>query len=252
MRITPSNTEPGGPWAVIFDMDGTMVDNRAYHEAAWIELGHRYQLPITAEFYRQKLHSKSNAVIIRALFGAQADHGLIRRITDEKELIYRELYAPHAREVPGLTALLVELQKDAVPCAVVSNSPRVNVDFILDRLDLRDFFRCTLTADEVTRSKPDPELVCTAAATVGVSPARCMVLEDSVSGFLSAERAGAPYVIITYDADPAHVAEFRNRAAAVYNNFTEICPLRLRELLAWKQCKGQSSAPKPVGAHIAL
>jgi len=238
MRITPSNDEPGGPWAVVFDMDGTMVDNRAYHEAAWIELGHRYQLPITAEFYRKRLHSRSNEVIICELFGAQADHGLIRRITDEKELLYRELYAPHAREMPGLTALLVELRKDEVPCAVVSNSPRANVDFILDRLGLRDFFQCTLAADEVMRSKPDPELVWTAAATVGVSPARCVVLEDSVSGFLSAERAGAAYVIIAEGADPAHVAEFRNRAAAVYKNFTGICSLRLRELLAWKQCQG--------------
>ena len=88
-------------WAVVFDMDGTLVDNRAWHEAAWIEMGRRYRLPITEEFYQQKLHSRSNGEIIRELFGARADEAFVRRITNEKESIYRELYAPHVREIPS-------------------------------------------------------------------------------------------------------------------------------------------------------
>ena len=214
--------ESGRPVAVIFDMDGTMVDNRTYHEAAWIELGRKHGLPITPEFYLRKLHSKSNREVLCELFGAEADEELIRRITDQKESIYRELYAPYVREIPGLTELLVALRKAGVSCAVVSNSPHVNVDFILERLHLHDFFRCVLSADDVAKGKPDPELFLTAVERLDASPDRCVVLEDSASGFLAAERAGISYAIITAGAEPEQVLRFQNKACAVYHDFTEV------------------------------
>ena len=222
---------------MIFDMDGTMVDNRAWHEMAWIEMGSRYGLPITTEFYQQKLHSRSNGEIICELFGAQADAGFIGRVTEEKEAVYRELYKPHVREIAGLRELLIELQDAGVPCAVVSNSPRSNVDFILEALDLNGFFRCTVAADEVTKGKPDPELIITAIQRMGLFPECCVVLEDSVSGFRAAEAAGSPYVIVSAGADEGPVETFRTRAERVVGDFTELNFQTLEKITRGKGCE---------------
>jgi HAD superfamily hydrolase (TIGR01509 family) len=220
-------------WAVIFDMDGTMVDNRAFHEKAWLELGRRRGLTVlTPEYYRARVHSRSNAEIVRTLMGADATPDLIREIGTAKEALYRELYAPFVREVPGLTALLTALRAQSVPCAVVSNSPRENVAFVLSALQLEPFFTTHLSVDDVVHGKPAPDLLTKAAAIMGVAVSRCVVLEDSVSGFVAAQRAGAPYLVITAGADHDTVPLYRDAARGVHRDFTTLDPETLRGCVA--------------------
>jgi HAD superfamily hydrolase (TIGR01509 family) len=208
-------------WAAIFDVDGTMVDNRRFHEAAWLELGRRRGLPITKQFYRERIHARSNAATALVLLGRDADGPAIAALSDEKEAIYRGLFRPVMREVNGLSALLNELAEAGVPCAAVSNSPPANVDMVLDDLGLRRYFRIVLDCSQVRRGKPDPELFLTAAECLDVPIQRCLVLEDSGSGFGAAEQAGAPYVVVTAGADPAELRH-ATKAVSTVEDFTQL------------------------------
>lgn len=181
---------------VIFDIDGTLVDNLAYHEEAWIEWSRRKGNPVDRAFYREKLFGRTNDEIFRTLYGDSLPPSESERLAAEKEALYRELYAPVMQAMPGLLDLLRDLQRAGVPCAAASNAERVNVDFIIDGLKIRDFFRAVLSREDVVRGKPDPELFLLAARRMGVPPARCVVFEDSRAGFEAAARAGMRVIAV--------------------------------------------------------
>jgi HAD superfamily hydrolase (TIGR01509 family) len=208
-------------WAVLFDVDGTMVDNRAYHEKAWIELGGRYGFTVTPQEYREHIHARSNDRNVRRLFGVGVDDEFVRRISDEKEEIYRVRFRPVIREIPGLSNLLAELHETGIPCAAVSNSPPENVNMVLDELRIRRYFRTALNVRDVRRGKPDPEIILAAAAFLGLPVGTCVVIEDSISGFRAAEAAGASYVVVTEGADPDDLS-YASAACAVHRDFTTL------------------------------
>ncbi len=204
-----------------------MVDNRAYHERAWIELGRRHGVEITPETYRRHIHSRPNDANARFLFGPQDGARLAARISDEKEAIYRETFAPVMREIAGLSALLAALAEAGVSCAAVSNSPPENVDMVLDGLGIRHRFGTILNVSHVSRGKPDPEILLRAAAELEVAPAACVLVEDSISGFLAARAAGMPYVVITAGADPQELPRATG-CSAIHRDFTTVSVAELR------------------------
>ncbi|MBE0534121.1 MAG: HAD family phosphatase [Phycisphaerae bacterium] len=220
----------GARWGVIFDVDGTMVDNAAYHENAWIELGRRHGLPITGEYYRMNIHARSNDKNVQGLFAGKATPEMIERIGSEKEAIYRDTFRPVIAEMPGLTDLLEALHGEGVSCAAASNSPLENVDMVLDELGIRKYFSVAIDRGQISRGKPDPEGLLTAAARMGLPPHRCLVVEDSHSGFQAAENAGMKYIVITAGADEEEVKQAA-RAAAMHLDFTRITPAALAALL---------------------
>jgi beta-phosphoglucomutase len=181
---------------VIFDIDGTLVDNHAYHEEAWLIWGARNGKPIERAFYRERLYARTNDAIFRTLYGPDIPIEDIIRRAAEKEAIYREIYGPAMTPMPGLLPLLDALRRAGIPCAAASNAERVNVDFVIDGLKLRDYFRAVLAREDVARGKPDPDLFLLAAERLGVPPARCRVFEDSWAGFEAARRAGMPVFAI--------------------------------------------------------
>lgn len=214
-------------WGVIFDVDGTMVDNAQYHQAAWVELGTRYNKTITSEFYHKHIHAQTNQSIVRAIFGDVSDEA-IAKISSEKEIIYRESYRPVIKEIPGLTNLLKALKAEAVPCAAASNSPRGNVDMVLDELDIRKYFDVVINNDEVRKGKPDPEVLLTAADNLGLQPGCCVVFEDSASGFKAALRAQMPFIAITAHPDRQTLQFIAGRPA--HADFTKIIPADLKAM----------------------
>lgn len=219
------------PWGVIFDVDGTMVNNVAFHEKAWITFGERQGLPITPAFYREHMHSRSNDVIAKVLFGEDVSPTLAKKMNMEKEAIYRELYRPHIKENPGLTPLLEALHQAKIPCAAASNSPPENVEMILEGLRVRHYFRAISALDGMVRGKPHPDLLFKASEALELSIDRCVVLEDSVSGFQAADRAGAPYIVISCGANPASLLHTQ-KARAIHHDFTTLTPEMLRATLS--------------------
>ncbi len=207
-------------FGVIFDVDGTMVDNASYHENAWIELGARHNLPITPQFYREKIHAKCNEHIVGMLFG-NPDAETLVRVAEEKEEIYRSSFRPILREIPGLTAVIQGLHETGVKLAAASNSPKGNVDMVIDELGIRDYLGSVIDRDQVNIGKPNPELLLRSAENLGVKPEKCIVFEDSPSGFKAAANAGMGYIAITAGAD-ADSEPFYKDAIAVHTDFSNI------------------------------
>ena len=215
---------------VIFDVDGTMVDNAAFHENAWLELGRRHGLNITRQFYREHIHSRSNDKNVARLFPDKATPELIERISHEKETIYRDSFRPVIKEIAGLTVLLKALKAAGVLCAAASNSPRGNVDMVLDELGLGKYFDVVIDRDQISHGKPDPEIFLTTVARLDLDARRCIVVEDSLSGFTAAERAGMKYIVITTGADAEELKHAAN-ACAMYEDFTAITAQSLANFL---------------------
>ena len=214
-------TQSNPTFGVIFDIDGTMVNNTPYHREAWFELCRRYGIELDHRSYHEKIHARSNDKIVPNLFGPDVDELFIRKIEAEKEGLYRQTFHPVMKENPGLTALLSTLRNNNIPCAAASNSPKENVDFVLDELKIRDYFKAVTYRDLVSVGKPNPELFLMAAKGMDIPPQRCLVFEDSASGFKAARAAGMPYIAITYGADPHELTEAHD-AAVVCRDFTEI------------------------------
>ena len=198
--------------------------------AAWVELGRRHGFDITEEFYRRHIHARSNDRNIRTLLGESACEADIRRLGDEKEHIYRDTFRPAMKEIPGLTHLLAALSADGFACAAASNSPKANVDMVLDGLEIRRYFRAVVDRDMIRIGKPDPEIFLRVCEDLSIDPRRCVVLEDSTSGFLAARRAGMPCIAIAHGADPEDIRSAEN-LAAVHQDFTTLSPSALRNLV---------------------
>jgi HAD superfamily hydrolase (TIGR01509 family) len=217
-------------FAVIFDVDGTMVNNTTFHKNAWLTLTARYGVKMTERDYHEKIHARSNDRIIRGLFGDDTDAATIQRIADEKEDLYRSSFASHLREIPGLTRLLEELEKMGIPCGAASNSPKGNVDFVLDGLGIRRFFKTVIDRDMLKIGKPDPEGLLRVAAELGYPAGKCLVFEDSSSGFQACRNAKMKYIAITVGTDPAELQEAYN-ALALLKDYMSLDCKRLMEYL---------------------
>jgi len=196
--------------ALIFDLDGVIVDSNPVHSACWREYLAGCGIPVGGDF-DLKMYGRRNDDIVRSVFGEGLDPAELRRHGAEKEELYRRRMGPvlHDRLVPGLLAFL-ERRKD-LPMAVASNAERANVDFVLDTAGLRHYFRAVIDGGQVKRPKPDPEVFLLAAKLLQRSPAACIVFEDSLAGAEAARAAGARVVGLTTTHDRLPPADLNIR-----------------------------------------
>lgn len=174
--------------ALIFDMDGVLIDSNPVHREAWEIYNRRFGLE-TTEAMHESMYGRRNDEIVRTFFGELPPGEAFSRGA-EKEKLYRELMGGRIESflVPGLRKFL-ETYRDA-PMAVASNGERENVALILDGSGLRGYFRIALDGHQVQNPKPHPEIYLRAAKGLGVPPSNCIVLEDSHSGVAAARAAG--------------------------------------------------------------
>ncbi len=176
--------------AVLFDLDGTLVDNMPFHIEAWIETARALGRAITAAEVMRDFAGRTNAEILPALLGRPVAPAELSTLADAKEALYRELYGPHVAPLRGAVALLDDLAAHGVVVGIASAAPRPNRDFVLDRLGLRDRFRVIVGAEEVTRGKPAPDLFLLGASRLGIEPRDVLVFEDAHLGVRAAVSAG--------------------------------------------------------------
>jgi beta-phosphoglucomutase len=177
--------------AVLFDMDGVVVDNMPLHRQIWAEFAGRLGVhPTEAEL--RALDGRRAVDIIEALFGAGRPDEEVARMSAEREALYHgRLATAELPAVPGVRAFLDELGRLGVPRVLATSAVPVNVEAVMSRLGLAGCFEAVVTAVDVTRGKPDPEIYKTAAARVGADPARCLVVEDALPGVMAGKAAGA-------------------------------------------------------------
>lgn len=176
-------------------MDGTLVANSPVHVRAFEIFCDRYGVRDWKEKLGQAF-GMGNDDIMRLIMPEELirEKGLAA-LADEKEAIYREIYAPEIEPVAGLVELLGNLRKAGVRCAVGSSGCKANVEFVLEKCGIGEYFDVKISGDMVTHCKPDPEIYLTAAAGLGLAPAECVVFEDAKAGIESARRAGAGRIV---------------------------------------------------------
>jgi len=178
------------PRAVLWDLDGTLVDSEDYHWQSWQHALALDGVAVTRDQFKSTFGQR-NEGILRGWLGADATLDRINRIADAKETEYRRLAAAHGlTPLPGAAEWLVRLQAGGWRQAIASSAPRLNVDVMLRALHLETYFDAIVSAEDVTRGKPEPDVFLTAASRLGVPPASCVVVEDAAAGIEAARRAG--------------------------------------------------------------
>ncbi|HSW37845.1 MAG TPA: HAD family phosphatase [Candidatus Saccharimonadales bacterium] len=196
--------------AAIFDMDGTMINNRVHHEKAWQEFLRRHNITLTEEEFRQKISARKNNEIFELIFGLRPSPEDMQAYADEKEEIYRKIYKPDIKEIDGLSKIIAELHERGIKTAIATTSPSKNRDFVLETLGLVGKFEVILGDEHVAKGKPHPEIYLSTAKELGVSPDQCIVFEDSPPGVESAKKAGMTVVGIlsSHSANDLHEADY--------------------------------------------
>jgi len=176
--------------AVLWDMDGTLIDSEQFHWIAWRETLAREGITITREQFLSTFGQRNDSMVPQ-LLGADLTPELIDRISNAKEELYRQLIRRDGiSPLPGVSDWVRRLHKEGWLQAVASAAPRANIDAVLEVLSATHVFQGIVSAEDVHRGKPDPEVYLTAAARVGASPNRCIVVEDAVAGVQGARSAG--------------------------------------------------------------
>ena len=175
--------------ALLFDLDGVIVDSNPVHREAWAVFNRRYGLETTPAML-ERMYGKRNDQIIRDYFGDGLGPEEVATRGRAKEEVYREMAASRIEQmlVPGLRAFLDRY--GAAPMAVASNAEPENLAFVLDRAGLRPYFRAVVDGHQAILPKPHPDIYLRAAALLEVAPANCIVIEDSPTGVAAAKAAG--------------------------------------------------------------
>lgn len=213
--------------AFIFDMDGTLVDNMRFHTEAWGQMLAENNVKMNAHDFLVKTAGKTNREIMPTVFGDISDER-IAELGERKETLYRELFQAQRKTVDGALEFLEAAQKSGVRMAVATAAPVGNVEFILDGLDLRRFFQAVVTAADVSRGKPDPEIFLKSAEKLGVEPRNCIVFEDAIGGFEAAHRAGMRSIGIATVNSVEDILQLESVVEA-HRDFVDLKPLELIE-----------------------
>lgn len=203
---------------IIFDMDGVVVDNHEFHFKAWMAFAQKYQFELNAEIYRDKFNGKTNVDLFRMIFGEQISDQEISSYAQEKEGLYKELYASSMRPAKGLVDFLEYLQKQKIKIALGTSAPPMNVDFTLDGLSLRKYFPVIVDGSMVERGKPDPQVYQLCCHRLGLEPAECVVFEDALLGIEAAQRAGCDVMAVATSHEPY---ELKAKTENIIFDFTE-------------------------------
>lgn len=207
------------PRAVIFDIDGTLVDNMALHAEAFSVFAERHGLPPLTPEDRARLDGRRNSEIFPILFKRDVPRDEWQAYEAEKEGLYREISRGRLVPMTGLLRLLARLTADAIPMALATSAPEPNVLHTLTEIGLAGTFAVIVRGDQVARGKPAPDVFVEAGRRLDVEPGRCLVFEDAPMGIVAAHAAGMPVVALTTSFDAAHFAGLQPPPTATCADF---------------------------------
>jgi beta-phosphoglucomutase len=182
--------------ALIFDMDGTLVDNMRFHQDAWGAWFRAKGLPFDDAAFFKATAGRHNDEIFAMTF-PDMPASEYPALVQSKELMYQKLYAPHKAAVAGLIPFLDAAKAAGIPCAVGTAAPQMNIDFILEPMGLAHYFQAVVNPGGTIRGKPHPDIFVEAARLLGVAPKDCVVFEDAPMGLQAAHNGGMKSIALT-------------------------------------------------------
>jgi beta-phosphoglucomutase len=194
--------------AFIFDLNGTMINDMDYHTRGWLYLlNNILGGNFTWDEVKPQMYGKNQEVLVRMFGAGRFTDEEMERLSLEKERRYQEEFLPNLKLLPGLNEFLEKSYQQGIPMAIGSAAIPFNIDFVLDNLNIRHYFKAIVSADDVTFSKPNAETFLKAAALLNVEPTDCLVFEDVPKGVEAAQNAGMKAVVLTTTHQPD---EFKN------------------------------------------
>lgn len=194
--------------AYLFDLNGTMIDDMAYHVQAWSSiLNDDLGAGLGYERLKAEMYGKNDELLVRIFGEARFSDVEMKELSMEKERRYQAAFYPTLKLIDGLPQLLDESKQKGIKMAIGSAAIPFNIDFVLDNLQIRHYFDVIVSADDVMVSKPHPDTYLKCASQLGVNAPECVVFEDAPKGVEAAQNAGMKCVVLTTMHDES---EFRN------------------------------------------
>jgi beta-phosphoglucomutase len=213
--------------AVIFDLDGVLVDTYEAHYQSWKKLAAEESLRFSRDQFDDLFGRTSREIILEEL-DEEADEDRVAELDRRKEELYRELIRAEIPAMPGAVELIRALSQADFGIAVGTSGPPENVDICLEALGCADQIDVTVNGTEVTKGKPNPEVFLVAAERLGLEPSRCAVIEDAASGVVAARAAGMASLAL---ASAGHAPCELSFADVVMTSLRQLSPDSLAELI---------------------
>ena len=216
--------------AVIFDVDGVLVDSYAAHFESWKRLGRETGVTLTEAQFAESFGRRSREVI-RQHWGSMRHltDSEVERLDYRKEKLFREILEKDFPGMDGARELIEALATDEMRIAVGSSAPKENVALVLDRLGVEDAIEAKVTGEDVQRGKPDPQVFLLAAERLRVPCDRCVVIEDAVPGIEAARSAGMKAVALVSTGRDAATLQAAGPDRLVHS-LRDLAPAALRGL----------------------
>lgn len=212
--------------AVIFDLDGTLLDNNEFHLKAWKKYLKDNGMEISDEDFKKYISGKTNADAVAFLYKNAVATEEAAKIYLKKEEMYRKMYEKDIAPVAGLSGFLSDLQSHNITMAIATSGVQVNIDFMFQHLPIKHHFKEIINSAHIIKGKPDPEIFLKTADALQIPPENCIVFEDSLAGVKAGKAAGMKVVALT----TSHKAEELNEADMIIKDYTEINYSRLISL----------------------
>ncbi|UOQ54475.1 HAD family hydrolase [Hymenobacter cellulosivorans] len=215
------------PYALIFDMDGVLVDNTPYQAKAFQLLFREHGLTTNARQLLKRLNGMPATNILKTVFRHPVPDKQLKEYASQREFLYRVLYWDKRREMPGLSEFLQAARAAGFNIGLGTGSPPETISYIIDHLDLRQYFDVVTGKDDVEKGKPHADTFSVVAQKLGVPPERCVVFEDALLGEQAAYKAKMRCIGVSSGLKP----EQFQAPLRVIRDFRDITPEQVRELL---------------------
>lgn len=197
---------PNSQYAVLWDLDGTIVDSAAPHKLSWTETFARRGVRFTGADFEWSF-GRRNEEIIPKFLGKGISFQQLDTIGEEKEKTFRNLIKDNIKAFPGVVELIQSLSAACFQLAIVSSTPIENIKLIAKTLGIKDCFKLTISGKDVSEGKPNPQGFLLAAKKLGVQPQNCVVIEDAAAGVRAAKRGKMHCIAITNTCDKEGLSE---------------------------------------------
>jgi beta-phosphoglucomutase family hydrolase len=203
-------------YAIIWDMDGVIVDTGEYHYQSWVQTFDELDVPFSKEQFRATF-GMNNAGILEIICGRKLPPDEEVRIGEYKEEIFRELIKGKAKLLPGIENALKNFSEWKLKQAIASSAPPKNIDVLVKELGIGKYFDAAISGWDIP-GKPDPGVFLKAAQQLNVEPEKCAVIEDAIAGVEGAKNAGMKCIAVT----TTNSSEALSKANLVYESLVEL------------------------------